>query len=619
MKNIYKQFILIFPIIIFIVSPLYAEILKSTPLNIKILFDNSGSMYPGYRLNGAKKSTLGVKFFYEYPEFKKWLLKTIITKQGVFNGGLVSINTFTVHSNKEPLYNEILSPKKYSNINEDDIENAFQKIGEFGQHTLLTETLNHFSQGFEGLIWLITDNVIDPRDGEPDNNDIKSFFYALNNDKRYYAVHLFKYRFTDKAKNRFSNLAIYGLLVSPNELKQNVIEHIDNKIFNFRSNFYNEHIKLKDLAVNAIEIKPKKIDVRIDSSKKRVFSESQSVQLNLEGIIRNKMTQHKVIKGKYHIEIENPFYPDDKASKEFKVMPVSSGNFKAINESIKHAIEPEKSQFFQQTISSKFPIKLQVKGIIPFIKTAFGQRIQYRGKARVSFYDIGVELQRSKLAGIYGIDQASDIFDFQDVKQIRVKPLYVPLEFTIEPGGMKGFALIIILLIILLPLCFLAWIMMKKEKCRIEFNQKVSIVPLFRLERYSIQFEGKLLGNLKRNLISGFVFYPNNNSALLEVRPRSKTKAGEYDVSIKNENINFVLDIKPLGGGGLTNISSQVDVESRKGIKRSAIMQSNTRLNTRPPGVNSVKNTAKPSNIANGKKSVPKPSGSRKRAAPPRR
>ena len=68
------------------------------PLRVRILYDNSGSMHPGYTAPGTPgrktKSELGVRSFHEYPEFQQWL-GDFVARQTILDGAAVGMWTFT--------------------------------------------------------------------------------------------------------------------------------------------------------------------------------------------------------------------------------------------------------------------------------------------------------------------------------------------------------------------------------------------------------------------------------------------------------------------------------------------------------------------------------------------
>ena len=75
-----------------------APITPGSPLPVRILYDNSGSMYPGYRPPGSPdrhtRDQLGVHFFYQAPGFAQWL-DDFVRGQAAMGGATAGMWTFT--------------------------------------------------------------------------------------------------------------------------------------------------------------------------------------------------------------------------------------------------------------------------------------------------------------------------------------------------------------------------------------------------------------------------------------------------------------------------------------------------------------------------------------------
>ncbi len=527
-----------------------AEISIDKELDIRILYDNSGSMYPGYRLEEEgthKKTRLGVDFYHEYPEFREWLA-ALISSQGQLNGKDISITAFT-----DRQLNQILPPAPIEEVNHDTIINAFSKLVRYGMITELTQNLENFIRGFEGIVWLITDNIIDTKSGSHDYEDIVNFFRILRDKGEYKSVHLYKYPFRDESKNQDSNLAIYGILLSPEEIDDSVLEYFDDKFFQLEYLFPgNEHLKLKDLSVNPL-IFEGKIDAELLKSEKNTFIQSQKVRFHLQGRIRSNLTQHTVTGGEYRIGIQGPFYPaDPKAEKEYGVVPIPSDVFNETTDSISEPIQPNGvRELEEKIICSETPINISVQpGIVSYIKSAFGINIKYEGQARFSLYNITLHFERSYLAGIYGIDQTSSVFNFQDITNLSARPRTVKLDFTLDTGNAKGFVLLFVLLVLLALFGFLIWFFfLQKEQCRIKTDLKTDTISFRRLGSYHIVYDGKLIGTVARGFGKNFVFAQSRPTATLRINPLG-TEGGKYNITLRDKN--FMLTIEPLGSGRVT-------------------------------------------------------------------
>ncbi len=526
-----------------------AKITRGSDLDIRILYDNSGSMFPGYRLEGGVgKSQSGALFFHEYPEFRGWL-KNLISSQGQINGKRISITAFTEHELKE-----ILPPTFREDVDGEKILQAFENLkktdGKFrwGNYTYLTENLEKFIQGFEGVVWLITDNIIE-REGTDSYQDIEKFFTILRDRYEYKSVHLYKYPFEDVGRGQESNLAIYAILLSPHEIDTSVLEYFDEKFDGLAELFTEEeHLKLKDLAVRTSGWEGK-IKVDVEGKKGNlIFHERAEVKLKFEGGVRSYLTHHTIDSGaRYRMSVEGPFIPDPKAKKEFGVKAIPSSKFMEIEGTLVSPIAPRGYRNLEKIIKSKEPITIPFRrsGIISFIKSARGVKVEYRGKIRFSLYNVKITLERSRLAGIFGIDQACSVFDIQDVRVIRPEPRTVKQRFSLETGSGRGIFLLILLLLLLLPLGFLIWYFLQKKPCRIRVDQKRDTISFSPLGTHPVRCEGRVVGVVKRGLGKDFTFSPIQGFADITVTPGSQT--GKYNATVQNRT--FAVSIEPLMGG----------------------------------------------------------------------
>ncbi|MCP4107907.1 MAG: hypothetical protein GY749_20575 [Desulfobacteraceae bacterium] len=446
-------FIMLAAAVLFYPAHVGAEITK-TDIEVRILYDNSGSMYPGYRISGLKRHQLGVQHFHRYPTFRESIKKFILYQRRL-NATSVSVYAFT-----DLQLDEIHPETDPDSINADE---AFSLLPKQGQRTHFTENLVNLTEDFEGLVWLVTDNVIDPREGNPDNQDVLKFFRHLNESEKYRSVHIYNYRFSDDEKNQYSNIAFYALLVSSESIDTSVIEYYDRKLMNFRDVFPDGHLKLKDLRINPLELDSMSLRIIIYEKNNSLFDESKIVKFILEGAIQSRLTQHTVTEANYDIRIISNFEPTNYPTSS--VDTISSSHFEVVAGPLDSPIEPESAYPLQREISSDVPINIAPKDISTFIKAAFGVRVNYQGIIRLSVFDIKVNLQRERLEGIYGIDQASHVFDFQDVKTIdQIKPYTGLISFQLETASKRGIALLILLVLVVIPIIIVSWLVLQPQK-----------------------------------------------------------------------------------------------------------------------------------------------------------
>src|SRR5436309_11109153 len=83
----------------------WAAISTGGPLLVRILYDNAGSMYPGYTPPGTAgrktKIELGAHYYYEDPEFQGWL-GDFVASQTILDGSTVGMWTFTSNGEFSP-------------------------------------------------------------------------------------------------------------------------------------------------------------------------------------------------------------------------------------------------------------------------------------------------------------------------------------------------------------------------------------------------------------------------------------------------------------------------------------------------------------------------------------
>lgn len=524
-----------------------AKITLQSHLEVRILYDGSGSMYPGYRIGPGHtpKSRSNVGFFHDYPDFLHKLTQ-LIALQTRFNGNQVSMTVFI-----EDQLRQILPPTHPDQINQQLIVNAFDQLKKmkWGQHTYLTENLKQFVNGFEGVVWLVTDNIIDTSDNTPDSRDIYNFFLSLRDNPHFHAVHLFKYPFKDLEKNADSNLAVYGILVSPDTIAPVVVEYFDDKFAGVKELFPGqEHLKLQDLSINPIELEAPIIVELINSKRDGWFRERQKVRLILDGRIRSNLTHHTIKKGaRYRIAVQGPFTPDKASRQEFGVEPIASNRFEAIEGRLQIPIPPLRTQKLKKIITSKEPITIDLApGFISFIKSAFGMRVKYTGNVSFALYDLNVKLERDRLAGIYGIDEAAKVFDIQDVKTIHVEPRKVPKVFYLQTGSGKALFVVLLALLLLAVVGFLVWVLVQTSQCRIKIDQNSKTVAFRRFGTHVISHEGAIIGTVKRGFGKEYRLAPSRGVAHLTISQNEKDP-GKFQVNLKGKS--FIILIEPVDGG----------------------------------------------------------------------
>lgn len=532
-----------------------AALQPGTPIPVRVLYDNSGSMYAGYQPPGAPnrqtRAALGARFFHQSPAFAAWLAD-FVKAQTIVDAGTVGMWTFTSDDHFTPA--DIREVHPAVPVDQFDVQQALRNFPErTGDSTYLTETLQSFTRDFAGLVWLITDNIVETHDGQPDAG-VQRFFQTLAAQPELRSVHLFKYPIEEG--ERRAALAVYGILVSPANVPHPTLAYYDSKFRALRDarrpqggNLFStqEYLKLKDL-----QVEPMRPDLRLvldAEGEDGSFKEGESVHLRVEGEIRSFLTQHSVTAGRYELAIASPFVAEEQDQRELGVQPLSPDLFDTVTGEIRRAIPPGGAQALQADLQSTEPVAFKPRGIVRWLRLAWnGATVRYTGTARMSFSDVQVRLEPQQMAGIFGIDHASAIFDFQNVTTLpRVQPTVVPVSFVLRSRPGRTAILMVILAILIALVTFPAFLLSRAQVFRITISgTEDRLTTLRRLGRYDVTLDGKLLGRLSRRLVNGYQFDPVSGDASLTVVPTSDPDTWEARYTGGHTRR---LSIKPHGGG----------------------------------------------------------------------
>ena len=526
----------------------FAALTPGAPVPVRILYDNSGSMYAGYQPPGAPdrrtRAELGAHFFHQSPAFAAWLgnfakRQTIIDAASVGMWTFTSFDRFTPEDIQE--VHPETAPERF------DAQAALRNFPDrTGAHTYLTDTLQTFTRDFTGVVWLITDNIVETHDGQPDEG-VQRFFETLETQRELRSVHLFKYPI--EGDGRSAALAVYGILVSAPDVPAETLAYYDGKFRALRdANLFQgrEHLKLKDL-----QVEPMRPDLRLvlDHGESGTFREGQSVQLRVEGEIRSHLTQHSVTGGRYELAIASPFVAEEWAQRDLGAQPLEPEVFDAVSGEIREPIPPGGTRAVQAELRSTQPIEFSPRGIAQWVRLAWnGATVRYTADARMTFTDVQVRLEPQQMAGIFGIDHASSIFDFQDVTTLpRVQPTIVPVSFVLRGGSSRTAILLALLAVLLALVAGAAFLLSRTRLFRIAISgMPERLAGLRRLGRHDVTVDGKLLGRLSRGLLDGYGFDPVRGDATLTVVPASEPDT--WDVRITG-GATRRLSIKAEGGG----------------------------------------------------------------------
>ncbi len=503
------------------------------PLDVRILYDASGSMYPGYTPPGTPnrrtKADLGAGYVHEYPQFREWLgglaaAQTLAGAQSVGMSAFTSFGAFTPADIQE--VHPPVSPAQF------DAERAVQNIpARAGQSTYLTETILHFTRDFTGLLWLVTDNIVETSAGQLDV-EVERFFRALNEEPRFRSVHLFKYPFRDERTGSESALAVYGIIVSPSELPPETLAHYDRI---FRNGFRtangrggplfpgHDHLKLKNLRIDPLELRAAPtLTLLLDGAERGRFKEGQQVQLGLTGDIKSNLTQHSVTAGRYELSIASPFVPEEWGRRDLGVQSLPQQAFQSEAAEITQPIPPNGARQVNVVLRSTQPVSFTPSSLGAWLRLASsGAIVRYTGTVRMSFNDVEVRLERARMAGIFGIDRASAIFAFQDVRTLeQISPSDAQVSFALETGASRSLYFLAALLILGILATIAALFVSRKEWYRISISGTPErLIALRRLASYAIVHEGHTLGHLSRGVGAEHAFTPNTAIAAFQIKP----------------------------------------------------------------------------------------------------
>jgi hypothetical protein len=384
-------------------------------------------------------------------------------------------------------------------------------------------------------------------------------------------VHLFKYPFRDPSTGQRSALAIYGILVSTTPIPKTTLAYYDRK---FRSEFRfaeqshgdppqplfpgREHLKLKNLAIDALELQAvPNLEVSVGNPN-GLFKEGQQIQLQLKGQVKSFLTQHSVTSGRYQLVLASPFVPEAWAQRDLNAQALPPEMFQTEAGSIGEPIPPNGTREITVLLRSIRPVSLSTHGFTAWLRLAAkGAIVQHTGRVRLSFDGVGVRLERANMAGIFGIDKASRIFNFQDVHSLNnVNPSEADVSFALRTGAPRTAILVLLLVLLFAFAALLFFVGMRKQWFRIRISGTPErIIPLQRFRSCAIVHEGMPYGRLSRHL-SDWEFTPTTNSAAVTVSEASQPDT--WDVRIRDGQA-YQLTIEPKDGGSRkrrTSISS---------------------------------------------------------------
>jgi hypothetical protein len=483
-----------------------APLTRNMALPVRILYDNSGSMYPGYRSPGSPdrrtREQLGVHFFHQSPQFAPWL-DDFVQRQSALGADTVGMWTFTSDASFTPAdLHEVHPVVPLRDFRAERAVAAFPPRA--GNSTYLTETLTAFTRDFTGLVWLITDNIVETNAGQADAG-VQHFFETLAQSNEFRSVHLFKHAFAENGQT--SALAVYGILVSAAEVPEETLADYDGRFPGLFPG--HEHLKLKNLTIEPLTLRAN-LQLVLGDRDNGLFEEGKSVQLALDGEIQSHLTQHTVTSGRYELAMASPFVPESWAQRDLGARPLAPDLFDPVSADMKEEIPPNGTRGIQALLRSNQPVSFTPSGLGQWLRLAWnGATVRYTGTVRMSLSDVNVRLQPQQMAGIFGIDQASSVFSFQRVTALQgIRPSKAPVSFALRTGSSRTVILVAILAALLAIAACALLVLSRRQTFRITLaNAPETVTALRRLGTHNVTYEGKLLGRLSRGLVNGYDFH----------------------------------------------------------------------------------------------------------------
>jgi hypothetical protein len=454
-----------------------------------------------------------VRFFHQSPQFTPWL-DEFVRRQAGLDAGTIGMWTFTSNGAFTPA--DIREVHPVVPLRDFSTETATANFpSRTGNSTYLTETLQEFTRDYTGIVWLITDNIVETTAGEPDTG-VQRFFEKLAQSNEIRSVHLYKHSFEENGQS--AALAVYGILVSAAEIPEQTLAEYDGR---FRDLFPGrEHLKLKNLAIEPVTLRAD-LQLVLADRDKGLFKEGQSVALELDGEIRSRLTQHAVTAAHYDLAVDSPFVPEPWAQRDLGAKSLAPRVFDSAGDDVREEIPPNGAKRIRAQLRSNQPVSFTPSGLAEWLRLAWsGATVRYTGTVRMSLTDVRVRLQRQQMAGIFGIDHASSIFSFQDVTSLSgIRPSVVPVSFALRTGSSRTAVLLAILAILGAVAVAAAFVLSRRQTFHIDIAGSETIIALRRLGTHNISYEGKLLGRLSRGLGSSYGFHPANGNPAFAIVP----------------------------------------------------------------------------------------------------
>ena len=542
--------------------------------SVKILYliDNSGSMYPGYHPGGKYK---GKRHYYiEDNDFKTELTRFI------YDTSHPEATDFSIESVDFSIFHEELIPIKKDespqSLSKDSIRSILDSIKITGtdarrKDTYLAKVMNQVTRDFEGIVWLVTDNIIEDENHSFDKQ-VVAFYNELNQPVGTSPYKIaFIYPLPWEIGGYSGTLALYGFLVNYPGLDQKEFSNFENEIFKKSDviNHFgdNSYLKLKPLNINPVIIKQdvkkwfEKDIIPLDS---KVFKEGVDlIEKEIKLTLKSNLTHHKVKSGVITARIENDFESTVKGRKE-KAPDFTPDDFRPIElfEEAKDGLkkigelteaqgihipplEPEESKTYVLKLKTKKPISFDQTG--SYLSKALSPwTVNYKGDMVFAIKDLTLEVivNSERVKGVYQAQELSNIFQGQET--VEVDPFPVDLKFSVQAGLDRMIYLILWLVLLMIIAGILFWLFMRPAAYEVALSGMVNTSERYRLrplQKGKLQIvhpesgNKTLLGTISRGITGNAIFRAVRG--LKTSRPRGVDKA--YKISGKGLSLEMLI------------------------------------------------------------------------------
>lgn len=498
---------------------------------VMVLYDASRSMYPGYSID--EPANPRIPYFHERIEFLEWLLNFMASQGDKFGARGIELDAFYNVGQQPNVRIEMLhrfdSAEELRSLtsSREGVERSkgfFSAVAKaygnpaVGQRTYLLEALSQVSSGFDGIVWLITDNIVDEgrrvegRDNL-DVTDLNGLFFHLRDDPRYRSVHVFSYPY--RMDGRTGTLAVYGLLVSSDEPEESVLESLDSRFFDMGDAFPGgKHLKLRDLNISPLIYSPV-FTVHLMNDESFFGSEGHRLDIDHAATIKSNLTQHSVVSGVYTVFAGELRPTDEEAVAAYSLEPLPSGLLGESQGELP-VLAPLGSVTIAGTLSGREAVHLKGMSLLSRLKWAMaGEPIKYEGDIHVQFRRLGLNVEPQRLDEVYGMSRAPAVFGIHSgITSLADQQATRHIVIFVSPPSALGWILLVPLLVALAGVGFLSWLLLRSSNYRVTKSGDATIVPLRPFGVYAVRHDDLPIGRLRRGLSKDFTFVAAREAGL---------------------------------------------------------------------------------------------------------